>query len=119
MTLTAATSDDDATTQTWWLSFCDSERPTGEQFLGVAIVDVTAAEAARAKALIDMQFPQHQPGAEWIAAATQKAWAMGCNPGGEVGSARIDDAPTFAEMNASCPRNRLLSKAELTVLGHL
>jgi hypothetical protein len=30
--------------QTFWLSFTDPSRPTGAQFLGVAVVDVTAAD---------------------------------------------------------------------------
>lgn len=112
--------DDELSTtpQTWWLSFCDGDRPQGEQFLGVAIVDVTQAEADAAKVEIDLRFPQHQPGAEWIAAASRKAWAMGCNPGGQVRSMRIDDAPRFPDMNAACPRNQLLSHADLTALGH-
>jgi hypothetical protein len=37
-------------TRALWLSFCDTEKPQGQLFLGVAVVDVTpddVAEAAR------------------------------------------------------------------------
>ncbi len=47
--------------QWWWLSFCDSDRPTGEQFLGACVVDGgTMPDAVR------------------------NAHHLGCNPGGEV-----------------------------------
>lgn len=69
----------------FWLSFCDSERPTGQQFLGVAIIEVTAAEADDAAVEVMLRFPfTHQPDSEWIAAAIKKAHRLGCNPGGEV-----------------------------------
>lgn len=35
--------------QTWWLSFCDTEKPAGQQFLGVVIVDVDETDAQRAE----------------------------------------------------------------------
>lgn len=106
-------------TQTWWLSFCDAQRPTGQQFLGVAIVDVDDDDAAEAKAIIDARFPDHEPDAEWTAAATRKAHRLGCNPGGDVGSVRIDQAPNFGAMDGRLPRNRLLSKTQLAELGVL
>jgi hypothetical protein len=102
-------------TRRFWLSFVDPARPEGEQFLGVCIVEVTEAEAADAKAIIDRQFPQHAEGAEWIAAATRKAWAMGCNPGGEVATADITDA-TPPE-GVTLPLDRMLQRAELQALG--
>ncbi len=65
----------------FWLSFCDGDKPTGEQFLGAAIVEVTAEEADAAAIEVMLRFPLAQPGAEWLAAASRKAHALGCNPG--------------------------------------
>jgi hypothetical protein len=45
----------------WWLSFVDNDRPEGDRFLGVAVVP-----------------------APNVVMASQVAWALGCNPGGEV-----------------------------------
>lgn len=45
----------------WWLSFCDSDRPKGQQFLGVAIVCAHA-----------------------FTEAITAAHVLGINPGGEV-----------------------------------
>lgn len=88
--------------QTWYLSFCDNDRPSGEQFLGGCYVDIDDEDIAAAE-------PVHAPE---IAAAIQKAWLMGCNPGGEVASVRVDDMPPFADMDERgiTPRNRLLSR---------
>jgi len=111
-------------TQTFWLSFFDPDLPKGEQFLGVAIVDVTTddaeavrAELGRIRAMNGLRPPEAE--AIWIAAAIRKAHAMACNPGGEVAAIRIDDAPQFADMDANCPRDRVLSEAQLRTLGHL
>jgi hypothetical protein len=71
----------------WWLSFCDPERPKGKQFLGAAIVE--------AGDMIE---------------ACRMAWALGCNPGGEVAGLAIpSDRIRFV---ASTWRNRLLTKTE-------
>ena len=104
-------------TRSYWLSFCDNDRPEGERFLGVAIVDVTDADAAAAKAIIDQRFPHHAPDAEWIAAASRKAWQEGCNPGGEMATMEITDLPV--PEGVECPRNRLLTRDELARLGHV
>lgn len=45
----------------WWLSFCDTDRPSGQQFLGVCIVAGRDLEAA-----------------------VRNAWVLGINPGGQV-----------------------------------
>ncbi len=45
----------------WWLSFCDTDRPSGEQLIGIAIVRAP-----------DFIF------------AVMAANRTGCNPGGEV-----------------------------------
>lgn len=71
----------------FWLSFADSERPKGTQFLGVVIVD--------AGSFIE---------------AVRLTHVLGLNPGGEVrGTELPDDAPPVA------PRNmrRLLSREEI------
>src|SRR3989442_8173552 len=103
-------------TQPWWLSFSGPDLPEGQRFLGVAIVDITEEDAAaihdeveatpggRARAPGDTTL-------DWLAAAIREAHEMGCNPGGQVSLARIDQAPAFAEKGPRCPRNRLLSKA--------
>jgi hypothetical protein len=99
----------------FWLSFVDGTKPEGQRFLGVCIVEVTDEDAADAKAIIDDQFPQHAEGAEWIAAATRKAWLTGCNPGGEIATSDITEA-TPPE-GVDLPLHRLLQKPELSRLG--
>ena len=51
----------DAVLPHWWLSFCDPRRPRGKKFVGACIVE-----------------------GRNIAEAARTAWAMGCNPGGEI-----------------------------------
>jgi hypothetical protein len=112
-------------TQTWWLSFVDSDRPTGDQFLGVAVVDVTEADAAaghRAARQRRAEFGHSEPvepWIDWMTAAILKTHRTGCNPGGEVGAVRIDEAPEYPTKGATLPRNTLLSKAELAARGCL
>lgn len=103
--------------RTFWLSFADADKPKGKQFLGVAIVEVD--EQAAAEALIDiaLRFPMAQDGAEWIAAASRKAWATGCNPGGQVASVEV--AADLLENLAGTPRHVLLQKPDLRRLGHI
>jgi hypothetical protein len=74
----------------WWLSFADESRPRGQRFLGVAIVE-----------------------AEDELTAVRKTHALGINPGGSV---LINGGPEVAEEVAEkgYPRDRLLSRAELT-----
>lgn len=55
----------------WWLSFCDAARPKGEQFLGACIVE-----------------------GQSMGDAVRIAWAMDCNPGGEVRGMQIGDHVT-------------------------
>jgi hypothetical protein len=99
----------------YWLSFTDPQRPKGQQFLGVAIVDVDNEDAADAKVDIDQKFPSHVDGAEWIAAASRKAWRTGCNPGGEMASMDITDAPP--PEGGELPLHRLMPQSELRRLG--
>jgi hypothetical protein len=70
----------------WWLSFCDVNRPEGDQFLGVAIVDA---------------FNEIM--------AVSRAWDLGCNPGGEVMLVAIP--PLFVPLERY--RHKLLSKQEI------
>jgi hypothetical protein len=109
------------TTQAWWLSFCDSDRPTGDQFLGVAIVDVTAVDAAAVAGDVTQRMVRHGKvptfEAVWMAAAIRKAHQTHCNPGGEVAAVRIDDNPQYPTRGAHLPRHRLLSIAEMRALG--
>lgn len=51
-----------AMTKTFWLSFCDSERPTGDQFLGVAVVDISEDEAAVAREHLVLTLPPRKSG---------------------------------------------------------
>jgi len=71
----------------WWLSFCDPDKPRGQQFLGVAIVEAPG--------------PVH---------AQCSTWALGINPGGEVMTYQAGDVPVEY-------RHRLLSRAELKAAG--
>lgn len=108
-------------TQTWWLSFCDPEKPAGQQFLGVAIVDVDETDALRAEGTANAIRATHHlppltdPSDRMMAAAIWKSHRQRCNPGGAVAACRVDElAPPQAL--ATCPRNRLLSRAELEAL---
>lgn len=108
-------------TRTYWLSFCDSDRPTGQQFLGVVVIDVTkadvdAAAGFLAKRRAEFHLPPADDEARWLAGAIRKAHVLGCNPGGEVASHRLDDLPDFAKHGPRYPRGKLLSKAEIEAL---
>lgn len=97
-------------TRTYWLSFCDSDKPKGEQFLGACVVDVTEGQAAEAFALKpEMHDKEEGP---WIGGAIRQAWLAGVNPGGQVLSARIDEAPQAALY----PRLVLMSRADIEAL---
>lgn len=109
-------------TQTWWLSFCDPDKPEGQQFLGAAIVDVDVMDVARAepsttaiRAAHDLP-PLIESGARWMAAAVWKSHRLKCNPGGAVATLRIDEHPDFATIGPRYPRGRLLSRAEIDAL---
>ena len=77
----------------WWLSFCDPAKPSGEQFLGVALVE-----------------------ADDLPSATRRAWREGCNPGGEIAGFDLPlDKMTNARrvILAKAPHHTLLDKAQL------
>lgn len=82
--------------KTFWLSFCDGQRPKGQQFLGACIVDVMPEEVEDAYLDVLLRFPFAQKDAEYIAAATRKAHALGCNPGGEMAACDVTDHPNLA-----------------------
>lgn len=111
-------------TQTWWLSFSDPDLPKGQQFLGMAIVDITEEDAVAVHDEVDATLGGQRRVAgdtdlDWMAAAIRESHMMGCNPGGCVLSGRIDHVPGFPERDARIPRNRLLSKADLETLDIL
>ena len=101
-------------TRVFWLSFCDGGKPKGQQFLGACVVEVNDDDAREALTELVQRFPNHQDGAEWIAAAIRKAHRERCNPGGEVATADITEAP--ADILARYDRCRLYSKAELEAI---
>jgi hypothetical protein len=94
--------------KTFWLSFVDEDRPEGDRFLGVAIVQVTEADVAAVLPQLNAQFPHRLPDSEWIAAATRKAHRLGCNPGGQVMSLELH----AGEVPPAIWLNRLLTRAE-------
>jgi hypothetical protein len=72
-------------TSWWWLSFVDSDKPEGQRFLGVAIVEGNG-----------------------VGSASLRAHELGVNPGGEVRASRLEaDAVPEARY-----LNRLLSRKE-------
>jgi len=103
--------------KTFWLSFVNPRKPAGHRFLGVAVVEVTEAEAHAARRLVRRQFRHAAASAFWIAAASRKARQLGCNPGGEVSCVELD-VTTFPPPE-DVPRGQLLSHARLMELGLL
>lgn len=73
----------------WWMSFADSSRPRGAQFLGVVILFAKDPKDA-----------------------VDRAWALGINPGGEV-LLWVTDTSDIPE---GC-FERLLSRADLEAAG--
>jgi hypothetical protein len=92
-------------TRLYWLSFV----ATGGQFLGVAIVEVDDADWEFARDMERERRPWITDEAVWIVAAIAKAWRLGCNPGGSVGSTTIDPAI----LPAGTPIGVLMSRDEL------
>lgn len=109
-------------TQTWWLSFCDPDRPTGQQFLGVVVLDVDEADVAASEHITTAIRASHglppldEADDRWLAGAVHKSHRLHVNPGGEVACARLDDVPGFAIHGPRYPRGVLLSKAEVEVI---
>lgn len=100
--------------KTFWLSFCDPEKPKGQQFLGACVVSVMAEEVEAAAIEVLLRFPQAQDGAEYIAAATRKAHRLGCNPGGEVASVEVQsDHPMLTHY----PQGVLMDRVALEAIA--
>lgn len=92
----------------WWLSFADPDRPQGERFLGVSLIEI-----------------EDEPGADLrdrIKAVIRKSWATGCNPGGEVQSLELHLDLLSNDKRvvlAKAPRHTLLQKADLEHYGFI
>lgn len=100
----------------FWLSFCDTHKPEGSQFLGACVVDVTAEEAQDVAFDVMLRFPFAQPGSEWLAAASRKAHQLGCNPGGEMASCEIPaDHPQLARYTFGV----LMDRATIEQIDHV
>lgn len=76
---------------TWWMSFCDTDKPEGQQFLGVILVNELG--------------PAH---------AVKKTHELGINPGGEIAFAQVEAGAINPEH-----LNRLLSRAQLLEFGYI
>lgn len=80
----------------WWLSFVDEDRPEGQRFLGVAIVDAPDVPGAFAG----------------------RAWDLGCNPGGQIAAAGPFSQEDIKELVPASYRRRLLtSREDLVAVG--
>lgn len=74
-----------------WISFCDIEKPKGQQFIGVVITM-----------------------SKGIAHAIDKTHMLGINPGGEVMSYETDSADIAPEHF-----DKLLTKGDLVAAGYI
>ncbi len=97
--------------RTYWLSFCDDERPKGQQFLGAVVVDVTSEDA---RAVVTLH--PHAVREPWLAAAIRACWRAGVNPGGNVASQRIDDHPNFPVVSPCYQRLTLFTRAQVEAI---
>lgn len=70
----------------WWLSFSDSSKPKGSQWLGCAIVE-----------------------APDLGAAVRVAHLTGCNPGGEVMGQHLHPSSSGETAPPETMRNRLIT----------
>jgi hypothetical protein len=83
----------------FWMSFCDTAKPKGRQFSGVALVE-----------------------ADDLPGAVKRAWTTGCNPGGEVRTVEIplDALPNDKRVRfAKAPRDTLMTRNDLEHYGLL
>lgn len=104
-------------TKLFWLSFCDTNKPSGEQFLGVCLVEPNEIDMMFAMTKALEINPDCTEPAWWLAAACTKAHEMKCNPGGQVMGVMV---PEDLEYRAKkYPRNKLLSKKELEDLDEM
>jgi hypothetical protein len=105
------------TPRIFWLSFCDRDRPTGEQFRGAVVIEVTPDEAEAARAMVRERYPMAASESAWLAAAIRKAHHLQCNPGGEVAAHEI---PSDHPERGRFPVGVLLDRATIARLdeGH-
>lgn len=75
----------------WWMSFCDTDKPAGQEFLGVIVVEDLG--------------PMH---------AISKAHELGINPGGQVMIVPVQPSSIKPEH-----LNRLLAMEELLEMGYV
>lgn len=80
----------------WWLSFADQTRPTGQHFLGVALV--IAGDMAQ---------------------AVRVAWKLGVNPGGEVLGMELPTWCWGLVYENLLPVGKLLTRAEAEALDQI
>ncbi len=76
----------------WWLSFADPDKPEGQRFAGVCIVQGSNMEDA-----------------------VSEAWRRKCNPGGEIMALALGYL-TEEKVPLEC-RNRLMSGEEVRARG--
>lgn len=99
----------------YWMSFCDGDKPKGQQFLGVSIVRVYGADMNAMAIELLLRFPFHDPEeGPWIAAACRKAHMLGINPGGEV---LCNHLPDNLPDRPNYPENVALTPEQLTEFG--
>lgn len=96
--------------RTFWLSFCDPDRPKGRRFLGVCVVDVTDADIEAARTIARVKFPLAGEGADFIGGAMVAATRLGCNPGGEIAYTDVTDCE---ELYRAYPRGVLMDRAAI------
>ncbi len=103
-------------TRRFWMSFVNDSGPNkSDTFAGACIVEVTDTDADEALGILKADFPNHMDGAEWLAAATRKAWRLGINPGGQVASWDITDVPVPEDVDMIL--DTLMDRAELERRG--
>ena len=90
----------------YWLSFVDPEKPEGERFLGVSIVEISDDDPIPSFGLSIEEMAEKGKVAWHFFQAVGKTHRLGINPGGEVRGELLDRAPDPAFVG------RLLNKAE-------
>lgn len=63
--------------------------------------------------MVEVEEDQQLSELDWKKSAVDEAWAMGCNPGGEVGIVRIDQNKNIKILEEYYPYNRLLGRSDI------
>ena len=84
----------------------------------MCLVEITDEDIADVQADLEENFPHRRPGAEIVAAATAKAFVMGCNPGGGEVLSSVIPPSEYAKFT-DVPRHRLLQRRELQRYGFM